>query len=79
MVQITERSAGSRYFIEKEEDAESYCIYDVSTGEKVGDPFATRREAAAELKVLLNKPPEKKPADDKSDEADAADEGDNEL
>jgi len=50
----SQMQGGSRYYIEKEEETEAYCVYDSETGEKVEDAeFPTRREAAAKLKELL--------------------------
>lgn len=72
---------GSRYYIEKEEDAEVYCVYDSETGEKVEDAeFPTRREAAAKLKELLTADAEaekdgkkKKKTDDEEEDEDEGD------
>lgn len=53
MVKTTERSSGSPYYIEKVDGEEKYQIMDAESGD-VQSEFSTRREAAAELKILLN-------------------------
>lgn len=77
MVKTTERSSGSPFYIEKVDGEEKYQIMDAETGD-VQSEFPTRREAAAELKVLLN-PEEmekrKKAAESEEDD----DEGDHEY
>ena len=75
MVKTTERSSGSPYYIEKVEGEEKYQILDAETGD-VKSEFPTRREAAAELKILLN-PEEmekrKKAAEEAADDEDDED------
>lgn len=53
MVQTTERSSGSKFYIDKVDGEEKYQILDAESGDVKGE-FPTRREAAAELKILLN-------------------------
>lgn len=75
MVQTTERSSGSKFYIDKVDGEEKYQILDAESGDVKGE-FPTRREAAAELKILLS-PEEmekrKKAAEDQEEHEDEHD------